>query len=431
MTDQTATLPARAHDANRSGEPRCDPNCDRDDGTDWPRAPDGELMVGGRRLSRVVASVGATPCYLYDRARIAARVAWLREHLDPAIHLHYAIKANPMPAVVGQLAMLTDGLDVASVGEMRVALDSGVRPGQISFAGPGKTDHELACAHAAGVMINLESFREIDVLARLSAAQGFAARVALRVNLAFELKSSGMRMSGGPRQFGIDAEQVDQAMAAIADRQLAFEGFHLFAGSQNLRAEALIEAQSRCYDCALDWAQRAPSPVRHLNLGGGFGIPYAARDGRLDAARVCAHLNGLARRAGTDLPGAELTIELGRYLVGEAGLFVSRVIDRKVSRGRTYLVVDGGLHHHLAATGNFGQVIRRNYPAAVNGPPIARETVDIVGPLCTPLDLLAEQLEVERGEVGDLVVVFQSGAYGRTASPSRFLGHPEAAEALI
>ncbi len=418
MMGQTATLTAR--------EAEADPG-----GMDWPRAPDGELLVGGRRLSRIVASVGATPCYLYDRARIASRVAWLRARLDPAIHLHYAIKANPMPAIVGQLAMLTDGLDVASLGEMRVALDSGVPPAQISFAGPGKTDHELACAHAAGVIINLESFREIDWLGRLSEEQGIAARVALRVNLDFELKSSGMRMSGGPRQFGIDAELVDEAMAAIGSRQLAFEGFHLFAGSQNLRAEAIVEAQSRCYDCALDWAQRAPAPIRQLNLGGGFGIPYATRDGRLDATRVCGNLNDLARRAGTDLPGAELTIELGRYLVGEAGLFVSRVIDRKVSRGRTYLVVDGGLHHHLAATGNFGQVIRRNYPAMVNGAPVARETVDIVGPLCTPLDVLAEQLEVERGEVGDLVVVFQSGAYGRTASPSRFLGHPEASEALI
>jgi diaminopimelate decarboxylase len=400
-------------------------------GPDWPRAADGELLVGGRKLSRIVASVGATPCYLYDRARIAATVATLRDKLDPAIHLHYAIKANPMPAVVGLLAMLTDGLDVASVGEMRVALDSGVDPANISFAGPGKTDHELACAHAAGVVINIESFREIDVLGRLSQAQGHAARVALRVNLAFELKSSGMRMSGGPRQFGIDAEQVAEALQSIAAQKLAFEGFHLFAGSQNLRAEAIIEAQCRSYDCALAWAKLAPAPVRRLNLGGGFGIPYALRDSRLDASPVCDNLNRLAQRAAIDLPGAELTIELGRYLVGESGLFVTKVIDRKISRGRTYLIVDGGLNHHLAATGNFGQVIRRNYPVAVNGTPSGTELVDIVGPLCTPLDMLAEQAEVQRAQIGDLVVIFQSGAYGRTASPARFLGHPEAAEALI
>jgi diaminopimelate decarboxylase len=413
-----ATLPSRHTDADPGG-------------SDWPRAADGELLVGGRKLSRVVASVGATPCYLYDRARIAATVAALREKLDPAVHLHYAIKANPMPAVVGLLAMLTDGLDVASLGEMRVALDAGVPPANISFAGPGKTDHELACAHAAGVVINIESFREIEVLGRLSQAQGHAARVALRVNLAFALKSSGMGMSGGPRQFGIDAEQVDDAMQSIADRKLAFEGFHLFAGSQNLRAEAIVEAQCRSYACALGWAKRAPAPVRRLNLGGGFGIPYALRDPRLDTTKVCENLNHLAQRASLDLPEAELTIELGRYLVGEAGMFVTRVIDRKISRGRTYLIVDGGLNCHLAATGNFGQVIRRNYPVAVNGAQRATETVDIVGPLCTPLDLLAEQAEVRQARIGDLVVIFQSGAYGRTASPSRFLGHPEPAEALI
>jgi diaminopimelate decarboxylase len=400
-------------------------------GQDWPRAPDGEVLVGGRKLSRVVASVGTTPCYLYDRARIAAGVAALRAKLDPAIHVHYAVKANPMPALVGQLAMLTDGLDVASLGEMRVALDAGVAPANIGFAGPGKTDHELQCAHAAGVVINLESFREIEVLGRLSAARGFAAQVALRVNLPFALQASGMRMSGGPRQFGIDSEMVDEAMQAIALNGLAFEGLHVFAGSQNLRAAAIIEAQCRSYECALAWARRAPAPVRRLNLGGGFGIPYAARDSRLDAAAVCENLNRLAARAGVDLPGAELAIELGRYLVGEAGLFVARVIDRKVSRGRVFLVVDGGLHHHLAATGNLGQVIRRNYPVAVNGAAACCETVDIVGPLCTPLDLLAEQALVGRAGIGDLVVIFQSGAYGRTASPSRFLGHPEAMEALV
>jgi len=314
---------------------------------------------------------------------------------------------------------------------MRIALDAGVAPANIGFAGPGKTDRELACAHAAGVVINVESFRDIEVLGRLSKALGHPAHVALRVNPAFGLQSSGMRMSGGPRPFGIDAEQVDEAMTAVADHGLAFEGFHLFAGSQCLRAEAIIEAQCRSYDCARGWAARAPGPVRRLTLGGGFGIPYNARDRRLELGPVCENLNRLAQRACTDLPGAELSIELGRYLVGEAGLFVTRLIDRKISRGRTYLVVDGGLHHHLAATGNLGQVVRRNYPVAVNAAPDCYETVDIVGPLCTPLDVLAEQAQVGRAKVGDLVVIFQSGAYGRTASPSAFLSHPPAVEALL
>ncbi|MEN1939563.1 pyridoxal-dependent decarboxylase, exosortase A system-associated [Luteimonas sp. MJ174] len=397
----------------------------------WPVDAAGELMVGGRPLSRVVAEVGRTPCYLYDRARIADRMRGLRAVLPDTIRLHYAMKANPMPALVGHMARLADGIDVASAGELRVALDAGADPVHVSFAGPGKSDAELAQAQAAGVLVNIESFREIDILARAAAATGTPARVALRVNLPFELKASGMKMTGGARQFGIDAEEVPAALRAIAAAGLAFEGFHMFAGSQNLRHAAIVEAQSRSYDLAMEWAGLLPAPLRSLNLGGGFGIPYAVNESALDVGPVAENLARLAARLRDDAPGAHLAIELGRYLVGDAGLYVSRVVDRKVSRGQVFLVVDGGMHHHLAASGNFGQVMRRNYPVAVNGRPGAVETASVVGPLCTPLDLLGDRMELGVAEPGDLVVVFQSGAYGRSASPRDFLGHPDAAEALV
>ncbi|MGY0652343.1 pyridoxal-dependent decarboxylase, exosortase A system-associated [Luteimonas sp. A537] len=397
----------------------------------WPVDAAGELMVGGRPLSRVVAEVGRTPCYLYDRGRIADRMHALRAALPDSVRVHYAMKANPMPALVGHMARLADGIDVASAGELRVALDAGADPVQVSFAGPGKSDAELAQAQAAGVLVNVESFREIDILARAAAATGTPARVALRVNLPFELKASGMKMTGGARQFGIDAEEVPAALRAIAAAGLAFEGFHMFAGSQNLRHAAIVEAQSRSYDLAMEWAGLLPAPLRSLNLGGGFGIPYAANESVLDVGPVAENLAGLAARLRDDAPGAHLVIELGRYLVGDSGLYVSRVVDRKISRGQVFLVVDGGMHHHLAASGNFGQVMRRNYPVAVNGRPGAFETASVVGPLCTPLDLLGDRMELGVAEPGDLVVVFQSGAYGRSASPRDFLGHPDAAEALV
>ncbi len=406
----------------------------------WPRAADGEFgelrefLIGGQPLSRVVAAVGGTPCYLYDRERINARVAALRRALVPEVDLHYAIKANPMPALVAHVARQVDGLDVASAGELRIALDAGVPAQLISFAGPGKSDAELRQAHAAGVLINVESQRELRRLAALSEANGYAARVAVRANLPFELKASGMKMSGGPRPFGIDAEQVPAVLAEIGRLGLAFEGFHLFAGSQNLRSEAIIEAQAKSFELALCWADIAPAPVRSINLGGGFGIPYTTADAPLAVAAVTTHLNALAQRLAEELPQAHLVIELGRYLVGEAGLYVSRVVDRKVSRGHVYLVVDGGMHQHLAASGNFGQVIRKNYPIALNGkeaPHAPMETASVVGPLCTPLDLLADKAALARGEEGDLVVIFQSGAYGLTASPRGFLGHPEPREALV
>jgi diaminopimelate decarboxylase len=394
---------------------------------------DGELLVGGIPLSRLAARVGQTPFYAYDRQLLTRRVALLRATLPASLKLHYAMKANPMPAVVCHMAGLVDGIDVASAGELKVALDAGANPREISFAGPGKQRTELSQAVAAGILINIESFREVAELAAISHEAGREARVAVRVNPDFELKSSGMKMGGGARQFGVDAEQVPDLLSEIGRCGLAFEGFHIFAGSQNLRPEAIAEAQIKSFELALRLAGSAPAPVRFLNLGGGFGIPYFPGEQHLELAPIGANLSGIVERAARELPAAELVIELGRYLVGEAGLYVTRILDRKTSRGQTFLVTDGGLHHHLSASGNFGQVIRKNYPVAIGNRMIPGrvETVSVVGPLCTPLDLLAERMELAEAQAGDLVVVHQSGAYGMTASPQAFLGHPACVEILV
>ncbi|NMF96721.1 pyridoxal-dependent decarboxylase, exosortase A system-associated [Aromatoleum toluolicum] len=393
----------------------------------------GELIVGGVPLTRLAARVGQTPFYAYDRRLLGTRVGELREALPDAIDLHYAVKANPMPALVGFMAELVDGLDVASAGELRVALDAGCPPADISFAGPGKRDTELEQAVAAGVLLNVESAGELRRLADISARLGWPARVALRVNPDFELKSSGMKMGGGPKPFGVDAEAAPELLAELGRLGLAFEGFHLFAGSQNLRAEAIVEAQQKSFELAQRLADAAPAPVRVLNLGGGFGIPYFPGETRLDLAPIGANLAEIAHAAERRMPDATLVIELGRYLVGEAGAYVSRVVDRKVSRGQVFLVCDGGLHHHLSASGNFGQVIRKNYPTAIgNRADAPASTVaTAVGPLCTPLDLLAERMPLPEAQVGDLVVIFQSGAYGASASPQAFLGHPPVVEVLV
>ena len=394
---------------------------------------DGELIVGGLPLSRLAARVGQTPFYAYDRGLLERRVAELRAALPAGIKLHYAMKANPMPALVGLMSTLVDGIDVASAGELRVALDAGADAQEISFAGPGKRDTELRQAVAAGILVNVESFRELAPLAQASQALGLPARVAVRVNPDFELRSSAMKMGGGPKPFGVDAEQVPELLAQIKRLGLNFEGFHIFAGSQNLKAEAIVEAQRQSFELALRLADSTPAPVRFLNLGGGFGIPYFPGETRLDLAPVGDSLAQLVAEAAQKLPQAELVIELGRYLVGEAGIYVCRVIDRKLSRGHTYLVTDGGLHHHLSASGNFGQVIRKNYPVAIGnrmGQP-AGDAVSVVGPLCTPLDLLADRMALPEAQPGDLVVVFQSGAYGASASPRAFLSHPEVVEVLV
>ncbi len=410
-------------------KPRPPVHCDRDHFA----VRNGELLVGGLSLTRLAARVGQTPFYAYDRALLAARAADLRRLLPVGLKLHYAMKANPMPALVAFMARHVDGIDVASAGELKVALDAGADPAEISFAGPGKRFEELRQAVAAGVLVNVESMREVGLLEAIADELGLPARVAVRVNPDFELKGSGMKMGGGPKQFGVDVEQLPALLDRIGAAALAFEGFHLFAGSQNLRAESICEAQRKSYDLAVRLAADAPAPVRFLNLGGGFGIPYFPGEQPLDLTPIADNLAALAERARADLPEASIVIELGRYLVGEAGLYVTRIVDRKVSRGQVFLVTDGGLNHHLSASGNFGQVLRKNYPVAIGNRmgETGRETASVVGPLCTPLDLLADRMELPAAQEGDLVVVYQSGAYGASASPQAFLGHAACPEVLV
>src|SRR5450830_352250 len=246
-------------------------------------------------------------------------------------------------------------------------------------------------------------------------------------------RSAGMRMGGGAQPFGVDVDRVPALLASISTMALAFEGFHIYSGSQNLCATALAEVQGQSVELALRLADAAPGPMRVLNIGGGFGVPYFPGDQALDLAPLADGLQRQLERLQTVSPDTRLNIELGRYLVAEAGIYVCKVIERKLSHGQVFLVTDGGLHHHLAASGNFGQLIRKNYPVAIGNrlQGGVREVASVVGPLCTPLDLLADQMQMARAEEGDLVVVFQSGAYGLTASPTAFLGHPLPAEVLV
>jgi pyridoxal-dependent decarboxylase, exosortase system type 1 associated len=391
------------------------------------------LQIGGMSLKRLVQRVGRTPFYAYDRQRITDRIALLRQHLPAEVHLHYAMKANPMPAVVQHMAGLVDGLDVASAGEMKIALDTPMPPRQVSFAGPGKADQELSCAIAAGIIVNMESEQEMERIANLGNHLGIRPKVAVRVNPDFELKSSSMKMGGGAKPFGVDAERVPAMLARMAKLELDFEGFHIFSGSQNLKVAAIQESHEKTLQLGIALARHAPGPVRSLNIGGGFGVPYFPGDEPLNVAEVGENLRHLMPEARRHLPDARVVIELGRYLIAEAGIYVCRVLERKESRGQIFLVTDGGLHHHLAASGNFGQVIRKNYPVIVGNKvnSAEREIVSVVGPLCTPLDLLADRMEMSKAEAGDLIVILQSGAYGLTASPTAFLGHLPPAEVLV
>lgn len=394
------------------------------------------LVVGGIDLPRLAARVGSTPFFAYDRAKITARITQLRAALSPRIQLSYAVKANPMPALVDHVNALVDHLDVASAGELRIALDTGRSPERISFAGPGKVTPELRQAVAAGVTIEIESSGEARRVVAVGDELGLRPRVAVRVNPEFSVRGSGMRMGGGSQQFGVDSEAVPHLLRDLSTSDVDVLGFHVFAGSQNLYPDVLAEAQRQTAALIRRLGEALHSPVRYVNLGGGFGVPYASKDKPLDVDQVGETLSDVVE---SDLapyfPEASFVIELGRFLVAEAGVYVTRVVDVKYSRGRRYLVVDGGLHHQLAASGNFGSAVRRNYPVIVGSrqpDPISVREASVVGCLCTPLDLLADRVELpDEADVDDLVVVFHAGAYGYTASPTRFLGHPEPIEVLV
>ena len=391
------------------------------------------LQLGGMALTRLAEQVGGTPFYAYERAHLRQRVAELRAALPEAVQLHYAMKANPMPALVQLMAGVVDGIDVASAGELAVALNAGMVPAHISFAGPGKRDTELHRAVAAGALLHLESEAEMERIAIAGEQLGLTPRVALRINPDFELKYSGMKMSGGAQPFGVDEARVPAMLHRLGQLGLDFIGFHIFAGSQNLSATAIIAAQEHSIRLGLRLAGQAPAPLRLLNIGGGFGVPYFPGQEPLDISAISEALALQMALLQRESPQTRLVLELGRYLVAEAGVYVCRVLERKLSRGQVFLVTDGGLHHHLAASGHFGQVIRKNYPVAIGNRMHGetRETVSVTGPLCTPLDVLADRVEMARAEVGDLVVVFQSGAYGLSASPTAFLSHPAPAEVLV
>ncbi|OJY68198.1 MAG: pyridoxal-dependent decarboxylase, exosortase A system-associated [Sphingobium sp. 66-54] len=397
-------------------------------------AEEGMLLIGGRGAAALVDEAGGTPVFVYDAGLIRQRVAALRAALPAAVSLHYAMKANPFPPLLALMAGLTDGFDIASVGELARAQAAGVPGARISFAGPGKRDDEIEAALWAGVTLNLESEGEATRALAIADRLGVRPRLAVRVNPDFELKGSGMRMGGGAKPFGVDADRAAALARTVIDAGAEWRGWHIFAGSQALDAQAIIAAQAETVALAARLSDAVGASPPLVNLGGGFGVPYFAGDAPLDVAVIGAALGETLVRRPAVLADSRFALELGRYLVAEAGVYLTRVIDVKLSQGERFAVVDGGLHHQLAASGNFGTVVRRNYPVALAnrfGAPPAADPVTVVGCLCTPLDRLADAVALPAVAPGDLVALFLAGAYGANASPAAFLGHEPAVEMLV
>ena len=391
---------------------------------------EGRLLIGQRAAEDLAREAGGTPLFVYDTGLVERQIALFRALMPPEVALHYAVKANPYGPLLSWLAEKVDGFDVASAGELGRVAHLGLA---MSFAGPGKTDQQLETAIRAGVTINLESEGEAERALAIARQGSRPPRLAVRVNPPFALKGAGMKMGGLASQFGVDHDQAPALVRRLIEAGADWRGLHIFTGSQTLQAQALIDAQTATVALAAEISEQAGASPPEVNLGGGFGIPYFPGDRPLDIETIGASLAKRLANRPKSLAGSRFAIELGRWIVGEAGVYLTRIVDRKESRGETFLVTDGGLHHMLAASGNFGQLLRRNYPVALANKfgAAAAETATITGCLCTPLDLLAHEVELPRAEVGDLVAIFCAGAYGLSASPQEFLSQPRAREMLV
>jgi diaminopimelate decarboxylase len=396
----------------------------------------GELLIGGTPVSAFAETYG-TPAFVYDRVILDQKLNALRRSLPPRFSVCYSMKANPNQTILRHFLSRGCGLEIASAGEFQQGLQAGCEPSQMLFAGPGKTQAELELALSHGIgEIHLESLVEAARVSAISKRLGIRARVAIRVNPAGEVEGGAMRMGGRPAPFGVDEETLDDVVDTVSrDSALELRGIHLFTGTQILDANVLVSQYRHGLQVARQVANRTGRPLHRVDFGGGLGIPYFAHEQSLDLDHLRGGLASLFADVEMDdaFSGTEFLLEPGRFLVGEAGVYLARVVDIKISRGKKFLILDGGMNHHLAASGNLGQTIKRNYPVALLKKMDAApdDPVDVVGPLCTPLDTLARNIALPRAEIGDLFGIFQSGAYARAASPLGFLSHPTPPEIWV
>lgn len=396
----------------------------------------GRLLVDGYSCEQLAEQYG-TPLYAYSQRTLDASWQAVRTAFPRPFDIFYSIKANPQQAFLRFFLEHGCGLEVASAGELQQSLAAGCAPQRILFAGPGKTNAELQMALDVGLgEIHVESVGELRRLITLGESSDGRIAVALRVNPRLATAAGAMQMGGRPSPFGMDEADLDGALELVGTSpHIDLAGLHLNTGTQLLDAGQLLEYYRYAVELAERFAGRLGRPLKTLDFGGGLGIPYFAGQSWLDLQVVGEGVSALMRscQQRSGLETTRLMIEPGRFLVGPCGLYLTRVIDRKVSGGQTFVVLDGGLHHHLAATGNFGQPLRRPFPivkANGLGEPVGT-AVNLVGPLCTPLDTFARQLALPDLQPGDLVALLQSGAYARAASPLEFLGHARPPEVLV
>lgn len=384
---------------------------------------------------QALAADHGSPFFLFDADLVAARVRFVKSALAGLAGVYYAVKANPNLGLLRAVHDAVDGVDISSGGEQRQAQRAGYAPERMSFAGPAKTDAELEAAIDAGVgCISVESMREIEACASIARRLGKPAKILIRVNPLQVHKAYGLKMGGRAVQFGIDESDLPAAERRVLELApyLVCRGLHSYVGSQCFDTAGVVEATGNALRIAVEHESRTGQPCLKLNLGGGFGVAQSGGRKELDLASAEAALQALLRGFLKERPGCEVFFELGRYITAEAGLYVTRVVDIKSSRGVRYLVCDGGLNHQLAAAGTFGAALRGNFPMLnLSQPEAPASLFNVAGPSCNPTDLLGVQVSLPEPQVGDLLGVAMSGSYGLTASPMLFLGRDTPAELVM
>lgn len=394
---------------------------------------DGQLLIGGCPAEELVAEAGGTPLFVYDNNIVGSQVARFKGAMADGIALHYSVTANPYEPLLEFLGRYVDGFRIVSVGELKRLQAAKLAGIPMNFAGPGKLDLELQAAVKAGATISVES--EGEAARAIAAAErvGTQPKISVRVTPHFAIEGGSVTLACFASPFGVDAERVPDLVRGLIEAGVDWRGLHMFSGAQCLDAHALAEVHRLTVGHAGEIAEKIGLPMPELNLGSGFDIACRPGDEPLDIDRVAAALTQTVCNAPTLLATTRYTIELGRWLVGECGVYLSRVIDRTESCGQTFLTTDGGGHHLIGATGSLGERGRANYPIAVAnrfGAP-AEEEVNVTGCLCTPFDVLGDEVGLPRAEVGDLIAVFCAGAYSLSASPQAWESRPMAREMLV
>jgi diaminopimelate decarboxylase len=393
----------------------------------------GQLLIGGYPVDELVAEAGGTPVFVYDNNIVGAQIARFKGAMADGIALHYSVTANPYEPLLEFLGRYVDGFRVVSLGELKRLQEARLAGIPMNFAGPGKLDVELEAAVKAEATVSVESEGEAARAIRAAEKVGVQPKISVRVTPPFAIEEGQVTLGSRASPFGVDAERVPALVLGLIEAGVDWRGLHMFAGAQCLDAEALAEVHRVTVAHAGEIADAIGAPIPELNLGSGFDVACRPGDAPLDIDRVAVALTQTLCNAPPLLATTRYSIELGRWLVGEAGVYLTRVLDRSESCGQTFLTTDGGGHHLIGATGSLGERGISNFPIAVANrfgrPP--EEEVTVTGCLCTPFDVLGDDVALPRAEEGDLIAVFCAGAYGFSASPQAWESRPLAREMLV